>query len=391
MTLRILIIDDDPITRMVLKKTLLGQGYAVTEAQTGEEGMIQAKQLHPALIICDWQMSGMDGLAVCHQIKSDPALSTTFFILLTARTAVADRVEGLNTGADEFLSKPIEVSELQARVKAGLRIYQSAKDLQKLAQDLHAQKQALETELTEAAEYVRSLLPLSIDGTVAIASRFLPSKQLGGDCFDYYWIDSDFLVMYLLDVSGHGLKAALPSVVIQNTLRSQSLPRVNFYRPDHVLKALNETFQMEKQNECYFTIWYGVYNQPKRQLTYASAGHPPAILMTNGASDRLVSTPEVKQLKTCGFPIGMLPDATYTSQSCKVEQNSTLYIFSDGIYEIKQPDGDFWSLDGFIELLMKYSVTVGSEGLDQILQHVQTIGGSSIFEDDCSLLQVRLS
>lgn len=386
MTLQILIIDDDPITRMVLKKTLLGQGYAVIEAQNGEEGIAQAKQFYPALIICDWQMPGMDGLEVCRQIKAVPSLSTTFFVLLTARTAVNDRVEGLDTGADEFLSKPIEVSELRARVKAGLRIYQSAQDLHKLAQDLHIQKQALETELAEAADYVRSLLPQSIDGTITINSRFLPSKQLGGDCFDYYWLDPDYLVIYLLDVSGHGLGAALPSVVIQNTLRSQSLPRTNFYRPDHVLKALNEVFQMEKQNECYFTIWYGVYNLQKRQLTYASAGHPPAILVSDGK----ISVPQVKQLKTWGLPIGVLPEATYTCETCEVTQNSTLYVFSDGIYEIKQPNGDFWDLEGFVNLLVNDRSPASSEDLDQILQQVQSISGSNLFEDDCSLLQVQI-
>lgn len=386
MSFQILIIDDDPITRMVLRKTLLGQGYKVIEAQTGEDGITQAKEFCPALIICDWQMPGISGLEVCRQIKADPLLSATFFILLTARTAVADRVEGLDTGADEFLSKPIELSELRARVKAGLRIYQSAQDLQKLAQDLQTQKQALETELAEAADFVRSLLPQPINGTITTNYRFLPSKQLGGDCFDYYWLDPDSLVIYLLDVSGHGLGAALPSVIVHNTLRSQSLSSVNFYHPEQVLKALNDLFQMERQNECYFTVWYGVYNQQTRQLTYASAGHPPAILISNAT----VPTSEVKQLKTWGIPIGMLPEATYTSKSCKIEDNSTLYIFSDGIYEIKQPDGKFWTLDGFINLLIKHNATVSAESLDQLLEQVQVISGSNLFEDDCSLLQVQL-
>ena len=268
---QILIIDDDPFIQLVLKKPLQSQGYDVLAALTGEDGIMQAQQHQPALIICDWQMPGMDGLEVCRRIKADPALAKTFFILLTSRSAVDDRVKGLDTGADDFLSKPIEVSELKARIRAGLRLYQASQELQTLAAALQTQKQALEVELTESADYVKSMLPAPISGNVAIASRFLPSMQLGGDCFDYYWLDPDYLMVYLLDVSGHGLGSALLSVAVQNILRSQSLPGVNFYQPHLVLKALNEIFSMEQHNNRYFTIWYGIYNQRKRQLTYASA------------------------------------------------------------------------------------------------------------------------
>ena len=122
---KILVIDDDRIIQLILKKTLQEQSYEVILASSGEQGIKQAYKYHPALIICDWLMDEMDGLEVCRRIKSDPYLSITFFILLTSRKAVEDRVEGLDTGADDFLVKPIEVSELKARVRSGLRLYQT--------------------------------------------------------------------------------------------------------------------------------------------------------------------------------------------------------------------------------------------------------------------------
>lgn len=391
--LQLLVIDDDPVIRLVLKKALEGQGYAVITASTGEAGLAQAHENQPALIICDWQMPGMDGLEVCRQVKSAPDLATTFFILLTSKTEVHDRIEGLDAGANEFLGKPIEMSELKARVRAGLRMHLAAKDLQSLAQDLQIQKQTLEAELTEAAGYVRSLLPPAVTDRVSIASRFLPSKQLGGDCFDYYWLDPDYLMIYLLDVSGHGLGSALPSVSVQNLLRSQALPGANFYQPSHVLKALNEMFQMGEHNDRYFTIWYGVYNQQKRQLTYASAGHPPAVLMSGDPDSR-----QVTRLKTRGAPIGMLPNTKYVSASCHIEPASSLYIFSDGIYEIKQPNGERWVVDDFVECLksldnleMNTSGSSGVEHLDRVLNHVRSVSDSHIFEDDCSLLHVQFN
>lgn len=382
---QILIIDDDPIIRMVLQKTLQDQGYTVSITEDGEAGIARAQEIRPALIICDWLMSGIDGLEVCRQIKSNAALSHTFFILLTSRAAVADRVKGLDTGADEFLAKPIDINELKARVRAGLRLYQANQALQQMAQDLRQQKQLLEAELAEAADYVKTLLPTAIRGAVTIDSRFLPSRQLGGDCFDYYWLDPDYLVMYLLDVSGHGLGAALPSVAIQNFLRSQSVSNVNFYRPHAVLTALNEAFQADEQHQRYFTIWYGVYNAKKRQLSYASAGHPPAILLSNPSN----AAPSMQQLKTRGRPIGLFPEATFVDGYCEVEPASMLYIFSDGLYEIKFADNNTYGIERFMTLLTKHHPEQCE--LDQILEEIKVINDISTFEDDCSILQIQFS
>jgi sigma-B regulation protein RsbU (phosphoserine phosphatase) len=354
------------------------QGYEIVLATDGHDGLEKALSLKPALIISDWIMPRMDGLQVCKQVKADPALSTCFFILLTARGAVEDRVIGLDSGADDFLSKPVDISEMRARVRAGLR-------LNRVYEDLQMQKHMLESELLEAAQYVRSLLPDPMTGEVEIDSRFVPSRQLGGDCFDYYWLDPDFLAIYLMDVSGHGLGAALPSISVMNLLRSQSIDGVNFYQPNHVLTALNETFQMDHQNDKYFTIWYGVYNRISRQLTYSSAGHPPALLVTGSdASDLLV-----KRLKTVSLPIGMMPDTRFSSQRCEIAPDSSLYIFSDGIYEIMQSDGDVWGIDGLTQFLIRDRHLIQIKGLDHIVNHVKTLSGQDILDDDLSLLRIQ--
>ncbi|MEH1867233.1 MAG: SpoIIE family protein phosphatase [Nostoc sp.] len=383
---KILVIDDDRIIQLVLKQTLQAQGYEVILASSGAQGLEQAYKYHPAMIISDWQMDEMDGLEVCRKIRSEPSLSTTFFILLTSRKAVEDRVEGLDTGADDFLSKPIEVNELKARVRAGLRLYQLNQELQKLAQDLQIQKQLLETELNEAADYVKSILPKPISGLVTINSRFLPCHQLGGDCFDYYWLDEDNLVMYLLDVSGHGLAAALPSISIQNLLRSQSLPQASLYNPSEVFQSLNNVFKMEQQNYQYFTIWYGVFNRKSSQLTYASAGHPPALLLSPATESEL----QVKQLITRSLPIGVYATNEYYNEMCDIKAGSKLYVFSDGVFEVEKSDGNMWDLSSFINLLTKCNQSSQTD-LDSILDTIKNVTGSQIFTDDCSLLEISFS
>ncbi len=374
---QILVIDDDTAVQELLRRTLKKQGYEVTVASNGEDGIAEAQKLRPALIICDWIMPRLTGIDVCRRVKADPDLSTTQFFLLTSLGSIADRVKGLDAGADDFISKPIELNELQARVRAGLRLHQ-------LSRDLKIAKQLLEAELAEAAEYVQSLLPDPMVEPVSIESKFIPSRQLGGDCFDYNWLDSNYLAIYLLDVAGHGLRAALPSVAVLNLLRSRAIPNIDYYKPSDVLRSLNTTFQMSYQNDKYFTIWYGVYNRITRTLVYASAGHPPAVLISQSPT----SQAKVQQLRTPGMPVGMFPDARYIDNSCDVEDFSTLYIFSDGVYEINQPDGNIWGLDPFVDLLAAYNGGTADQ-LELVLNYTQKLNAKAVFDDDWSLLKIN--
>ncbi len=118
---KILVVDDDLTVQLVLKNLLHSQGHDVSIAQNGEEGLSQLKLVHPDLMICDWMMPNLDGLEVCRRVKADPEVASTFLILLTMRDQITDRIQGLDAGADEFISKPIDVEELLARVRAGLR------------------------------------------------------------------------------------------------------------------------------------------------------------------------------------------------------------------------------------------------------------------------------
>lgn len=376
---KILVIDDDVAILELLKRTLKKQGYDVSVANNGEEGIEQAKHLRPALIICDWIMPKLTGIEVCRQVKATSELSTTQFFLLTSLGSVSDRVTGLDAGADDFISKPIEMNELYARVRAGLRLHQ-------LSQDLQTQKQRIEAELAEAAEYVRSLLPEPLTEPIKIDAKFIPSRQLGGDSFDYSWLDSDHLSIYLLDTSGHGLRAALPSVSVLNLLRSRAIPNIDYYQPSNVLKALNTTFQMTYKNDKYFTIWYGVYQLSTRQLLYSSAGHPPAILLT-GKDEKDI---KIERLKTRGMPVGMFLEAEYMDAIHEIEEFSNLYIFSDGVYEINQPDNTMLGLEGFISILTEYN-HLQDNTLEEVLNTIKRINSYNPFDDDFSLLKVSFS
>ena len=276
-----------------------------------------------------------------------------------------------------MLFRSIEINELQARVRSGLRLYQ-------LSRDLQIQKELLELEMAEATEYVSSILPEPMQTSfLSVDMRFLPSRQLGGDSFDFFWLDANHLVIYLLDVAGHGLRAALPSLSVVNLMRSRSLEQVNYYRPNEVLQSLNKIFQITQRNDKFFTIWYGIYDRKRQTLTYSCAGHPPAVLLSRDRRGNIIE----HRLKTPGFPIGMFTKAEYVNASCSLLSPASLYLFSDGIYEREIVDGQILGLLGFIEILKK-SYEESQSDLDVILANIPPKIPGSQFDDDLSILKI---
>ncbi len=375
--MHILIVNSEPETQQLLLRSLTSDEYEVTLWDSNFQDLDLSQLNEPTLVIADWQNGRLMKYLNQWQGDTSQVLSTPMFCLMLIPTdQVTDCPQAVAQGVDDWLSYPVDTNELRARVLMGQQTL-------KLKQALQEQKQILDTELAEAEAYVRSLLPGDLSDKIPINARFMPSRLLGGDGYDYYWLDPDYLVIYLLDVSGHGIGSALLSTSVLSMLRSQSLPDVNFYRPEKVLKALNDTFQMNDQNEKYFTMWYGVYNRANRQLLYASAGHPPAVLIAR--SDNQPQT--VQSLKTRGLPIGMLPDVHYQWQRCQIPPDSRLYLFSDGVYEIKQHDNTIMGLDDFVEILAQQPA---HSNVDDILTEVSSRNRDRTLLDDLSLLEVFL-
>ncbi len=126
----ILVVEDDATQAIVLKKLLQDQNFHFYFADNGTSALDIIHEEKPDLVLCDWVMPGMSGIDVCRQVKSDPKLASTIFILFTGKNSVDDQVFGLEAGADDFLNKPVEKSQLLARIRAGLRQKQLYDQLQ---------------------------------------------------------------------------------------------------------------------------------------------------------------------------------------------------------------------------------------------------------------------
>ncbi|MEA5464820.1 PP2C family protein-serine/threonine phosphatase [Leptothoe sp. PORK10 BA2] len=384
-TSTILLIDDDLFSRKLLQAMLQKVGCQVVEADGGERGLELYQEISPALILLDAKMPGMDGFECCRKIRQLPDGEHIPILMVTGLEDSTSVEMAFAAGATDYVTKPVQMPILSGRVKYLLKAWQAEKEVRE-------SNERFRLELKRAAEYVEALLPNTEDSRkikeniqtgIHVNVQYQPSNALGGDAFDYTWLDDEHLMFHLLDVAGHGVKSALLSVSILNILRKQTLQDADFYDPETVLTALNNVFQVSDDGEDYFTFWYGVYNITNRTLKFSSAGHPPAVL----------AVPEGSDYKTCyldsdGIAIGLLPEFPFEMRQCEVPEGSSLYLFSDGVYEI--PVGDtheIWGLDAWADTLRGHKEKQSAD-LQPLLETACRINGGNTLEDDFSVLEV---
>jgi serine phosphatase RsbU (regulator of sigma subunit) len=242
------------------------------------------------------------------------------------------------------------------------------------------ESEQLDRDLDRAYTYIEALLPSPMsEGPIRADWMYQPSARLGGDAFGYGSLSETLFAFYLVDVSGHGAGAAMHSVAVMNLLRQHALPGVDMSRPSEVLSALNDMFQMDAHGGLYFTIWYGVFDRVTRGLTFGSAGHHPAFLLTPPARPA--------PLRTRNGLIGAIPGKAYAEDSAKVPPCSSLYLFSDGVFEIVTKQGLQWGLQDFLALVP--AAGDGATECRRLYEEVVDIARPGGLDDDFTLLILR--
>jgi phosphoserine phosphatase RsbU/P len=378
---RILVVDDEPENRDVLIKHLERKGHSTFEAENGRRAIEMLGEEAFDLVLLDVAMPEMDGYTVLGQMRADPRLRHLPVIMISALDEVETVVRCIEAGAEDFLPKPFNPTLLHARIGASLEKKSLRDQEQAYLHQIEETQRRLEKELHEAARYVVATLPPPMREPFAISWAYDPSTELGGDSFGYHWIDESHFAIYLLDVCGHGVGAALLSVAAINVIRSGSLPGTDFLDPGHVLSSLNDAFQMENHNNMFFTIWYGVYDLSARCIRHASGGHPPAVLLKpqkNGGD-------LVEQLRCPGMLVGAMPAISYKSETTSVPEHSRLFVFCDGAYEIARPDHSRLDFDDeFVPYLEKNGR--GASIAQDVLNWVRSVHGSETLADDFSFI-----
>ena len=237
----------------------------------------------------------------------------------------------------------------------------------------------LDRDIATASSYIQALLPPPLlEGPIRTDWIYLPCAKLGGDAFGYGQLSETLFASYLIDVSGHGAGAAMHSVAVMNVLRQHALPNTDMTQPGQVLETLNKMFQMESHAEMYFTMWYGVYDAATRRLDFASAGHHPGYLTPVDRSEPI-------PMRTRNGLVGAARDRTYKADAVTVPPGASIYLFSDGVFEIIAKDGAQWRLGDFTPLLHAPK----AEGLtesERLLGAVRAAARPGEFDDDFTLV-----
>jgi serine phosphatase RsbU (regulator of sigma subunit) len=244
-----------------------------------------------------------------------------------------------------------------------------------------AEEAELSADLQRAEDYVRAILPQPITAPpIRVEWCFIPSTKLGGDAFGYQYLSDEVFAGFLLDVSGHGIGSAMHAANVANALRRRALPGVDFQDPARVAAAVNDVFPMEEHNGLMLTLWYFVYHLPSRQLRFCSAGHHPSFLLTPAA-------PDPAPLWQRSPAIGMLPFGKWTSGSAVLPPGSTVFIFSDGVFEIVTGDGQQWSLEDLRQVILQPAIP-GLDEPQRLYNAVRAAARPGPFDDDFSVLRI---
>ncbi len=377
-------------------------GFSVREAATGLEALEICKAQRIAMVLCDWVMPEMDGLEFCEAFREMEREHYGYFILLTSKSETKDVAEGLDKGADDFLSKPVNPVELRARLNAGLRMLDMQNQLirqnaqtEKALCELQQLYETVDRDLIEAGKLQQSLIPppdrLLPNGRVSVLLQ--SAGRVGGDLAGYFRFSEDRLGMYSIDVSGHGVCSALLAARLAGYMNSQDKSQnVAFVRmadgsyrhrsPDQIATVLNERLLSEVDTDLYFTLAFADIDLKTGQVVLVHAGHPNSVVL-----DALGG---VIYHGNGGLPVGLLEDAVFDSATFTLGPGDRLMLYTDGITECENPEGKSLGEAGLGKLLQKNSSRTGLEMLDALFRDLISYMEKEELEDDISAIVFEL-
>ncbi len=393
---KVLVVDDSKAQRKVLSLQLNRWGFEVTEAASGEEAMALVAAQDFGLILSDWMMPGMSGLDFCKEFRALPREGYSYFILLTSKSEKTEIADGLENGADDFLSKPVNFDELRARLRAGQRILSMQSELVEknrmigaTLDELQKIYDSLDRDLIEARKLQQTLVRDRFrDYGAGQASLMLrPSGHVGGDLVGSFLITPQRLVVYSVDVSGHGVASAMMTARLAGLL-SGSSPDQNIalrqmpdgsraaWSPEVVAARLNRVMLEEMQVDQYFTLAYAEIDLNTGHTLMVQAGHPFPVLLSPSGQTRI--------LGDGGMPIGLIDGAEYGLTEFWLQPGDRLVILSDGVSECPDPKEVELGTEGVQRLLAKNAELSSPELLEALIWDLVNYAGRDEFPDDVS-------
>ncbi|HYH10513.1 MAG TPA: fused response regulator/phosphatase [Thermoanaerobaculia bacterium] len=369
---RIVIIDDNANDLQVTRRFLDRRGYEAIPAQSGEEGIRLAKQLVPDAIIVDYRMPVMDGFEVTRRIKADPELQTIPVLMLTGSDSAEHVVEGLGAGAEDFVTKGSDIEIVVARLRSLLRM--------KAYQDqLRRMNSQMTRDLQIARRVQEALVPQRAftSPRLEIRSAYIPSEVLSGDFYDYF-IQDDASYIFVADVSGHGLPAAILVSLLKSYIHSEA----DNDRPlSDFMASLNDfLFSVSLPTQFATAALFRVHDG--RELVYSNAAHPPFLLYQREQRRTIV-------LEQPSNLLGAMPNMAFEEHSIDVHPGDTLFVYTDGLTDRVNGDGDFYSIDRVARVMESAPDADVNTMYESIFSDVSGFAATEEFKDDIAFVVTR--
>jgi phosphoserine phosphatase RsbU/P len=385
---RVLVIDDSDDSRELIGRFLERAGYEVMAAMDGQDGLTKTFAAMPDLILLDIMMPGMDGYEVCETLKKEPRTRDIPVIFLSGLGETRDKIRGLEIGAADYITKPFDRGEALARVRSHLKIRRLTKEVLAANRELVEKQQRLDEDLQAAAGIQQSLLPKLLPATSAfdMAWKFIPSEAIGGDIFNFFTLDGNGkrLAFYMLDVSGHGVPSALVTVSVSQSLQPHSgwiiKNKNDFASPGEVLTALDKEYPLDRFDK-YFTMFYGILDGDEGVLTYSSAGHPPPVLLHDGASYDL--------LDKGGAIIGLGGKVPFEEDTVSLVAGDKVILYTDGVSECQDAQGAIYGEQRFYQLLENLKKKPIAVMMEDIIKDIGSFLSGLQPQDDITLLGIE--
>jgi sigma-B regulation protein RsbU (phosphoserine phosphatase) len=399
----VLVVDDEPNNLKLMRQVLAGK-YRLAFATTGPMALEIVPTVRPDLILLDVMMPGMDGYEVCRHLKDDPTTRDIPVIFVTAKSDESDESTGFAAGAVDYITKPFRPLIVQARVKNHLELKQARESLRRQNEileqrveertrevlnlqqkefELRRAKERIENELAIAAQIQKSILPSDFPAfpqrtEFDLYAAMAPAREVGGDFYDFFFVDDDHLALIIADAAGKGVPAALFVMRSRTVLRS--VAKLG-QRPADVLAAANDLISERNETGMFITVFLGYYHFPSGRLVYANGGHlPPFIVCVDGTRRQL----DQKH----GSGLGVMPGSRFGEDVVSLALGDTLWLYTDGVTEARSPQKEFFGLQRFMNLASDCQASSLSEQCRRI------VGGLSAFQhhrqfDDMTVLALR--
>jgi phosphoserine phosphatase RsbU/P len=363
----VLVVDDTPANIKVLMETLKDD-YRIVAAVNGQRALqLAAADPNPDIILLDVMMPEMNGYEVCAKLKEDAKTRDIPIIFVTAMSETQDETKGFKLGAVDYIAKPISPPVVSARVKSHLELKQAREilknqnlileqrveertrevlELQRSEFELRVAKEKVENELNIAAQIQRSILPCTFPAypdrnEFELYAFMKPAHYVGGDFYDFFFIDDNTLALVMADVSDKGVPAALFMMVSRTLIRSLAFDNRS---PSAVLEKANNIMCQNNDSGMFVTLFLAFYDVSSGKLTATNGGHMASLIISLDGTSREWAT-------THGPALGFMEEIPYRQETVDLKVGQTLFLYTDGVTEGMSPGTELFGLDRLQELL----------------------------------------